>query len=113
MPNSSLDDSPRDSPREDGLGSPRKRRERERTFALVGAPGGAGGGGVQRLLCGRMEARNVAFVGMFFVTLTAASLYSLLAPFFPSVAGASPAPHPQIPRARFCPLSPPAAPGAR
>ena len=48
MPNSSLDDSPRDSPREDGLGSPRKRRERERTFALVGAPGGAGGGGVQR-----------------------------------------------------------------
>ena len=34
------------------------------------------------------QARNVAFLGMFFVTLTAASLYSLLAPFFPSVAGA-------------------------
>lgn len=41
-----------------------------------------------RLFGSRIEARAVAFVGMFFVTLTAASLYSLLAPFFPTVAGA-------------------------
>jgi hypothetical protein len=71
------------------LASPRKRRERERHSLGAGALA-AGLAAVPRqatALCGRVEARYVAFVGMFFVTLTAASLYSLLAPFFPSVAG--------------------------
>jgi hypothetical protein len=70
------------------LASPRKRRERDRHVST--SLGAAGGGNVKQgmAFCGRVEARYVAFVGMFFVTLTAASLYSLLAPFFPSVAGA-------------------------
>jgi hypothetical protein len=71
------------------LASPRKRRERDRhASASLGGAASAGGTKQGMAFCGRVEARYVAFVGMFFVTLTAASLYSLLAPFFPSVAGA-------------------------
>ena len=91
------------------LASPRKRRERERHSLGAGALA-AGLAAVPRqatALCGRVEARYVAFVGMFFVTLTAASLYSLLAPFFPSVAGARSLSAP-LPR----PLAPPGRAGA-
>ncbi len=73
------------------VNSPRKRRERDRNSMpnVVGGGAGAVGGATRQLmLFGRVEARAVSFVGMFFVTLTAASLYSLLAPFFPTVAGA-------------------------
>ena len=68
-----------------GAQSPRRRRDRGRDS--LPAPAGATPGGPHPRLFGRVEARSVAFVGMFFVTLTAASLYSLLAPFFPTVAG--------------------------
>ena len=70
------------------VGSPRKRRERDHRSTAVSV--GSAVGSLHRHLVfgGRVEARSVAFVGMFFVTLTAASLYSLLAPFFPTVAGA-------------------------
>lgn len=70
------------------VGSPRKRRERDHR-STAGTVGSAVGSLHRHLVFGgRVEARSVAFVGMFFVTLTAASLYSLLAPFFPTVAGA-------------------------
>ena len=78
------------------LASPRKRRERDRHSLVPGALA-AGLAAVPRqatALCGRVEARYVAFVGMFFVSAAAASLYSLLAPFFPSVAGAGPSRRP-------------------
>lgn len=92
--------------------------------------GGGGGGGAApsggarpprpqtRTLWGRVESRSVAFVGMFFVTLTAASLYSLLAPFFPSVAGTRPRTRPpclppaRAPRPPLCRRAAPRPPGS-